>query len=86
MGIIKQIAEGWGNYILNKEESLSKLRMEICHTCEHISTKHKTNRPDIHCTECGCTLQAKTRSPESECPIGLWKAVNLNNNEKVREK
>ena len=86
MGIIKQIAEGWANYMLGREDVVSKIRMKICKSCEHISTKHNSKRPDVHCVKCGCTLAAKTRSLGSECPIGLWKAVNLNNNEKAREK
>lgn len=77
MGKTKQIAEGWANYLFNRQNDISQERMGFCNECEHISTKHESNRPDVHCTECGCTLAAKTRSLDSECPIGLWKAVKI---------
>lgn len=81
MGVIKNIAEGWTNYILNRQNEVSASRMEECNKCDYISTKHETNRPDVHCIKCGCTLAAKTRSLESECPIGLWKAIKITDNE-----
>jgi hypothetical protein len=40
-----------------------------------ISTKHKTIRPDVHCTDCGCTLAAKTKCLSCQCPLEKWKAV-----------
>ena len=82
MGTLKNIAEGWANKVLKRQQELSDARMKICNACEHISTKHNTTRFDVHCTKCGCTLDAKTRSEESECPIGLWKAVNSEENGK----
>lgn len=84
MGILKEIAEGWANKVLKRAQELSEERMKICNECEHISTKHNTVRFDVHCTKCGCTLDAKTRSETSECPIGLWRAVNTKNNEKPK--
>jgi len=27
------------------------------------------------CNECGCSLQFKTRSLSSECPLGKWQAI-----------
>ena len=79
----KEIAEGWTNKLLKRQQELSEERMKICNTCKHISTKHNTYRLDVHCTKCGCTLDAKTRSEKSECPIGLWKAVNITENGKL---
>jgi hypothetical protein len=32
-------------------------------------------RPDEHCTNCGCTLAAKTRCLSCECPLKKWMAV-----------
>lgn len=72
MGKLNDIVEGWSNVITNSEEELSKERMKICNNCEYISTKHKTIRPDVHCTHCGCTLDAKTRCASCACPIGKW--------------
>ena len=81
MGVIQQIIEGWGNHLMPRKElelvieQTSQERMEICNNCEHISTKHKTLRPDVHCTNCGCTLSAKTKCLSCNCPLNKWKAV-----------
>jgi hypothetical protein len=58
-------------------EKVSAQRMEICNSCPMISTKHSSIRPDVHCTDCGCTLSAKTRCLSCSCPlpIPLWEAV-----------
>lgn len=72
---LQEIAEGWANYILGRAEEVSKLRMIICNKCEYISTKHETIRLDVHCVKCKCPLATKTRSLESECPIGKWKKI-----------
>lgn len=83
--MIKEIAEGWANMVLKKEhiERIAKVRRNICDTCEHISTKHKTSRPDVHCVVCNCTLAAKTRSLDSACPVGKWSKI-LKNNEQQK--
>lgn len=72
-----EIAEGWMNVIFRKHEieRISQTRMNICNTCEHHSKFHDTIRIDVHCTKCGCPLVSKTRSTQSECPIGKWLAV-----------
>jgi hypothetical protein len=73
-----QIIEGWKNHLLPEErkkafiEHVSLSRMAICNECEHVSTKHKTIRPDVHCTDCGCTLSAKTKCLTCECPFKKW--------------
>jgi hypothetical protein len=73
-----QIIEGWKNHLLPEErkkafiEHVSNERMDICNACEHVSTKHKTIRPDVHCVECGCTLSAKTKCLTCECPFKKW--------------
>lgn len=86
---MREIAEGWANNILRLDqvvEGVADERMKICTECVHISTKHKTNRPDVHCTECGCTLAAKTRSLTSSCPIGKWTEFKKEKYEKVHNK
>lgn len=76
-----QIYEGWKNNLFpNKEmrsyiEEVSKERMTICEGCDLISTKHTSVRPDVHCTNCGCTLAAKTKCLSCECPLKKWTAV-----------
>ena len=73
-----QIIEGWKNHLLPEErkkafiEHISNERIAICNSCEHVSTKHKTIRPDVHCIECGCTLSAKTKCLTCECPLKKW--------------
>jgi len=32
-------------------------------------------RPDAHCTNCGCTLSAKTKCLSCSCPLNKWEAV-----------
>ncbi len=75
MGKAKEIAEGLANYLLRRQNRISEMRMIICNACEHISTKHETSRPDVHCMKCNCTLATKTRSLDSECPIGKWSQI-----------
>jgi hypothetical protein len=79
-----QIYEGWRNDLFPPEKlkdiinKVSEERLAICNSCpEHSSNKkeYKTVRFDEHCTNCGCTLSAKTKSFSSECPLKKWKAV-----------
>jgi len=81
MGKAKEIWDGWKNLVLKDKhiERLAQARLNICNTCEHNSKFHSTNRPDVHCTKCGCTIAAKVRSPESECPIAKWPAIKKEN-------
>ena len=78
---IFQIYEGWRNNLFPPEklkeviEQTSTSRMDICNNCEHVSTKHKTIRKDVHCTNCGCTLAAKTKCLSCSCPLKKWVAL-----------
>jgi hypothetical protein len=78
-----QVYEGWRNKLIppahlrNLIELTSKERTDICLTCEHHSENKKkegyvTARPDHHCTDCGCTLSAKTRCLSCSCPLNKW--------------
>jgi len=80
----KQILEGWRNHIIPPHEmkevinNTSIERMNICKQCEWFSKNREdytTLRPDEHCTNCGCTLSAKTKCLSCSCPINLWDAV-----------
>jgi len=69
---IKLIWQGWTNVILDlisdiKYKDIFSDRYEICKSCEH-------NKLGI-CEKCGCVLKAKTKSEDSECPVGKWKTV-----------
>jgi hypothetical protein len=72
------ILEGWRNKLIPPQELKEVIkqtveqRMEICNACPHISTKHQSVRPDVHCTKCGCTLSAKTACLSCQCPINKW--------------
>ena len=76
-----QIVEGWRNKLIPpahlKEliEATAKQRTDVCEQCEHHSSKHKSVRPDAHCTNCGCTLSAKTRCLSCACPLKKWTEI-----------
>lgn len=81
---LAKVYEGWKNHLIPAEheaaliKEVSDYRMSICNGCEfHSSNKkeYKTLRPDAHCTDCGCTLAAKTKSLTSSCPKLKWEAV-----------
>lgn len=78
---IFQIYEGWRNNLFPPEKlkeviaETSSSRMEICNNCEYVSTKHKSIRKDVHCTDCGCTLSAKTKCLSCDCPLKKWVAL-----------
>ena len=77
----KQILEGWRNntippsHLKDLIKTTSEQRINICLDCGYHSKYHKTLRPDAHCTNCGCTLAAKTKCLSCECPIDKWKAI-----------
>lgn len=82
MGRIKEIVDGWSNHLFGNKsiEDIAKKRMSICKKCPENSFNKKekfTLRIDEHCTLCGCTLSAKTKSPDSECPLLKWKSVKI---------
>lgn len=80
---LKEIAEGWRNNLFPPEKqaeliaTVSKERNIICMNCPNHSRFHITFRPDDHCTNCGCTLAAKTKCLSCKCPLDppLWDAI-----------
>mgnify|MGYP003134831212 FL=1 len=66
MSKFKEIIDGWKYTIFPNEtvEDMAIKRAEICASCEH----NVNNK----CTQCGCFLVAKTRSPKSTCPKNKW--------------
>ena len=76
-----QIYEGWRNNIVPPAhlkdliKTTGEERINICLNCPHHSRWHKTARPDNHCTNCGCTLAAKTKCLSCSCPLNKWLAV-----------
>jgi hypothetical protein len=87
MGKLNEIATGWANIVLKPKhvERIAKARMNICSTCEWNSRFHSSVRPDVHCVKCGCTLVAKVRSMESECPIAKWPKIKSNAKQQQQE-
>lgn len=78
---LSQIVEGWRNNLFPKEElkdiiaEAKKYRLSICGECPKHSKNFSTPmRPDDHCTECGCTLSAKTACLSCKCPLDKWQA------------
>lgn len=74
-----QIYEGWKNHLLPEEREkdfinyVSKQRLAICEECSFHSKNHPSIiRKDAHCTDCGCTLSAKTKCLTCECPQKKW--------------
>lgn len=63
---LTEIFQGWYNWIMKipEIEIIAKKRLKICKACEY--KKGKT------CGKCGCLLEAKTRSPKSNCPDKRW--------------
>jgi hypothetical protein len=84
----KQIYEGWRNKLVPPAEmrstiqQVSKERLAICDTCVFHSKNHHTPlRPDNHCTDCGCNLEAKTACLSCACPKKKWTALMDNYDE-----
>lgn len=61
-----EIVSGWKNVVFKTPEieEMAHKRALICAACPH--------NVDRVCQECGCPLVAKTRSPESKCPMKKW--------------
>ena len=85
---VGQIAEGWTNYALGREQELSEQRMKICRECPLYNSK-KDTCDSKRCWDtkankltdmpgkdvicgCGCRLQAKSRLEKAKCPIKKW--------------
>lgn len=83
-----QIYEGWRNKLVPPTEmkalihDVSQERLAICAKCPFHSKYHSTPlRPDNHCTDCGCNLEAKTACLSCSCPQNKWTAVMTNPDE-----
>jgi hypothetical protein len=91
-----QILEGITNSIFKKDdvEEIAEYRMSICRRC-HLYDVHGEGCmvPGTApcCNEkaggCGCSLEFKTRSLSSDCPLNRWKAILSEDEEdKLKEK
>lgn len=55
----------------------SKERLEVCNGCEYFSpnANYTGPRPDVHCMNCGCNLEFKSKCLSCSCPQGKWEAL-----------
>lgn len=51
-------------------EDIASHRMSICKQCPFLFKFTK------QCRKCGCFMEAKTKLPNAECPIGKWATEN----------
>ena len=93
MSTFSQIYEGWRNKLIPQKEmkklirSVSRERISVCNECLFHSKFHKTLlRPDNHCTDCGCNLEAKSACLSCACPQNKWTAVIANPEEEYQLK
>lgn len=68
-----KILQGIKNTVIKKNEveHISKKRMNICDVCPSKSLDCG-KLIKACCSECGCSLEFKTRSLESKCPLNKW--------------
>lgn len=85
---VGEIATGYTNYLLGREQELSEKRMAICRECplynkdtDRCDSKRGINTKTGELVYlpgkdvvmgCSCKLAAKTKSPSSKCPRGIW--------------
>ena len=58
--------------LFTRRYKVSKDRLAICADCEHFEPKRQ-NR----CLKCRCFMDFKTLLPDSECPLGKWGKINI---------
>jgi hypothetical protein len=86
-----KILEGIKNNIFKKEHvvQIAEERRIICEACEYHDvegSKCASNlAPKPCCGHCGCSIKLKTFSMSSECPVGKWKSVMNEEEEKEFE-
>lgn len=58
--------------------STSLQRLEVCKSCPFYSLNSPDKviglRLDVHCTNCGCNLEFKSKCLSCSCPQGKWDA------------
>jgi hypothetical protein len=79
---IKNILNGWGNFIEKSEvtETLAESRAKICATCFECKEgkllaliKDDLKEVEGHyCALCYCPISAKIRSINERCPLSKW--------------
>lgn len=83
-GFRNQIKMELGTIPKEDEDEIIRRRL-ICSTCPFMSVNairngiYTTQRTDKHCTMCGCPLETRTASLQSECGIANYNMQNPNN-------
>jgi len=84
MPSLKEIAEGWINYVKDKQpnglsdemKEMSIERAKICKQCPSLTlSETKFMRKVLYkfkCAECGCGFPMMTYSKSKKCPKGKW--------------
>ena len=83
MSKIRNIAEGWFNYIKARkpkgltaeQEAIANQRAQICQGCPFLQARtNKAGRviSRYRCGKCGCAFPMMVYAPRKKCPIGKW--------------
>jgi hypothetical protein len=75
-------ARPWDIFNKNIEKVMPEqqaIRFEICKSCPELIQLTKT------CKKCGCFMEAKTKLPHAECPIGKWEKINVSITKEIEE-
>lgn len=70
---LEEIFTGWKNLIFENEviEVIAKERIRICvEECKELNDYNS-------CSQCGCYMPAKARSPQSSCPLNKWGVAKI---------
>jgi len=73
----KEILEGVTNTLIKSKivEDIATDRMDICNKCEEKKIDGCAAMIKTCCNICGCSLEFKTRSLSSSCPVNKWPAL-----------
>jgi len=73
-------ARPWDLFNKNIEKvntDIANQRFEICKVCPELI------KLTSQCKKCGCFMEAKTKLPHAECPIGKWDKVVISFKEEL---
>jgi len=73
-------ARPWDLFNKNIEKvsiDIANKRFEICKACPELI------KLTSQCKKCGCFMEAKTKLPHAECPIGKWDKVVISLKEEL---
>ena len=59
------------------ESVIANERLDICKQCPEFI------KLTTQCKKCGCFMEAKTKLPNAECPIGKWGQVSISFKEEM---